>query len=459
MSEHKAFVLAVPDISSQLPETDVFFVDPRGTLRMAWVTGSGAWSPPVQLGKPGLFRPGAAVASSLKFAGVQLYVFVVDRGGSLNVAWRWVDVGDPGLLAGRISISPAHHFPSGTPLAVSPQFGIANQLDVFLVDNKGALNVAWRVGDDPWTAPVPLSPPGLFPRRAAVAASNQFGISDQTDVFAIDRDGALNVAWVTGAGAWNGPVRISPCGIFPPGAPVVASNQFGIPDQTDVFAVDREGALTVAWVVGAGNWNGPVRISPPCVFPPGAHLAVSNQFGISDQTDVFAVATNGALHVSWVVGSGAWNGPAQIGPSCLFAPGVPVAAANQAGIPGQTDVFVVAENDALNVAWVVDSGTWNGPVQIGPPLYPVITARVLVGTGRSIEVTGKRFTPHGAVAIDYNIRENGTANQIGQDFVTSDGKGNFVHLIPVTFPGDIQWDVLKATDLATGAIGNVSDYS
>lgn len=459
MVTRKPFRLAVPDLGSLVPETDVFFVDPHGTLRMARVEGSGPWSPPVQLGPPRAFTPGAALASSLRFGGVQLFIFVVDRKGALNAAWRWVDVGDPGLLAGRLAISPTHVFPAGAPLAVSPQFGLTKQMDVFLIDNQGALNVAWLVDTGNWNAPIHISPPAVFPRRASVAASNQFGIPDQTDVFAIDRSGALNVAWVVAGGAWNGPIRISPCGVFPPGAPVVASNQAGIPDQTDVFAVDCDGALNVAWVVGGGAWNGPVRISPPGVFPPRANIAVSNQFGIPDQTDVFAVAADGSLHVCWVVGSGHWNGPIQIGPSCLFPAGAPLAASNQFGITNQTDVFAINTRCALDVAWVDDADPWNGPVEIAPPVYPAITVNVLKApAGRILEVAGRWFTPNATVRIDYDIKENGPARQIGQAGVTCDSAGRFAHGIPISFLGDLQWTVLTATDLASGATGNASIY-
>jgi len=98
-----------------------------------------------------------------------------------------------------------------------------------------------------------------------LAASNQFGIPDQTDVFVVDNNGVLNVAWVNGGGNWNGPVGISPAGLFSPGAAVAASNQFGIPDQTDVFVVDNNGVLNVAWVNGGGNWNGPIPIVNPVI--------------------------------------------------------------------------------------------------------------------------------------------------------------------------------------------------
>ena len=64
-----------------------------------------------------------------------------------------------------------------------------------------------------------------------------------------------------------------------------------------------------AWVTGAGNWHGPLGITPGGTAPAGAGLGVSNQFGIPNQTDVFVVANGGATQVSWVDGAGGWNGP------------------------------------------------------------------------------------------------------------------------------------------------------
>lgn len=55
---------------------------------------------------------------------------------------------------------------------------------------------------------MPISAPDLFPPGTAVTASNQFGIPDQTDVFAVDYNRTLQVLWVLGAGAWDGPLPI-----------------------------------------------------------------------------------------------------------------------------------------------------------------------------------------------------------------------------------------------------------
>ena len=98
--------------------------------------------------------------------------------------------------------------------------------------------------------------------------------------------------------------RIGPSGLFNPGTHLAASQQFGL-NQTDVFAVDKNGTLQVVWVFNAGAWAGRVRLRPP-IFPPGAPVAASQQFGIS-QTDVFAADRSGTMHVAWVVNAGAWS--------------------------------------------------------------------------------------------------------------------------------------------------------
>jgi len=164
-----------------------------------------------------------------------------------------------------------------TALAVSPQYGVDDQTDVFVVDNDGGLWVAWVSGAGQWNGPVRLGDPNVrLAARAPLAASAQYGVDGQTDVFAVDANGRLSVAWVSGAGQWNGPVAIGdPNVIFPPGAPVAASPQYGVDGQTDVFVVDNDGGLWVAWVSGAGQWNGPVKLAPP----PGITIALLRDDG------------------------------------------------------------------------------------------------------------------------------------------------------------------------------------
>jgi hypothetical protein len=159
---------------------------------------------------------------------------------------------------------------------------------------------------------------------ANLTASPEFPTEEgRTDVFMVDNLGAVIVFSVIDglwhpfsttppSGVWHLPAAISAAGFSPPGAPLAASRQFGTDDdQTDVFVVDNEGALNVFWVVEGRRWNGPERISNPGFAPAGAPLAASRQFGTDDdQTDVFVVDNEGALNVFWVVEGRRWNGPA-----------------------------------------------------------------------------------------------------------------------------------------------------
>jgi hypothetical protein len=112
----------------------------------------------------------------------------------------------------------------------------------------------------------------LLRPNAAVAASHQFGAGHQTDVFVIGQDGdgtnkKLYMFSVNGAGQWReeqeistGPYRPSSQGAF-----VAASEQFGAPNQTDVFILNETGTNGPGWpaqfwVGGSGPWGGPVAL-------------------------------------------------------------------------------------------------------------------------------------------------------------------------------------------------------
>ncbi len=354
------WITATPQYGVQ-NQTDVFAIGGHGQLRVAWVSGGGAWNGPVGIGPAGLFPPGAGVFASPQF-GVndQTDVFAIGANGQLHVAW----VSGGGAWQAPAGIGPAGVFPPGAAVCASPQYGVNNQTDVFAVGANGQLQVAWVSGGGAWHAPAGIGPAGLFPPGAAVCASPQYGVNNQTDVFAVGANGQLQVAWVSGGGAWHAPAGIGPAGLFPPGAAVCASPQYGVNDQTDVFAVGANGQLHVAWVSGGGAWNAPVGIGPAGLFPPGAGVFASPQYGVNNQTDVFAIGANGQLHVAWVSSGGAWNAPAGIGPAGVFPPGAAVCASPQYGVNNQTDAFAVGADGQLHIAWVSGGGAWKGPVNV-----------------------------------------------------------------------------------------------
>jgi hypothetical protein len=292
----------------------------------------------------------------------QTDVFAVTDDGTIKVEW----VQGAGPWHGPMAISPPGLAPPGAHLAVSRQFGTPNQTDVFVVDNTGTIKVVWVDGAGTWQGPLAISPSGLAPSGAGLTASNQFGTPNQTDVFVADKAGTLRVLWAQNGGTWRGPLAISPGGLAPPGAGLAVSNQFGTPNQTDVFVADKTGTLRVLWVAGfdGAPWHGPLAISPGGVAPAGAPLSTSNQFGLPNQTDVFVVDKAGTRRSVWVDGAGTWQGPLAISPAGLDSPGAPLTSSNQFGIPNQTDVWAVDKGGNLKVVWVQNAGVWQGPLAI-----------------------------------------------------------------------------------------------
>jgi hypothetical protein len=72
----------------------------------------------------------------------------------------------------------------------------------------------------------------------------------------------------TAPGGWNkpsnakgpgpySPIGISPKGLFPPGAGISMVNFNGV---LEALTAGKDGSIYVSWVVGTGKWEGPVRI-------------------------------------------------------------------------------------------------------------------------------------------------------------------------------------------------------
>jgi hypothetical protein len=351
-------------------QTVLFAVTRTGQLGVFSTQDKGRWKQTSTLGPVGLAHPGAPIAVSQQFgAKNQTDVFLIAQNGQLNVFW----VEGTGTWNGPLEIGPTHMH--GGALAASRQFGV-DQTDVFLVDKNGQLNVFWVQGAGKWSAqPALISAKDFAPQGAPLAAAQRFGVANQTDVFLVDNDGQLNVFSVQGTGNWGEPVKIGPKGVFPKGAHIAVSRHFGA-DQTDVFVVDRNGQLNVFSVQGAGNWsNQPVVMSAKEFAVPGAPLAASQQFGAKNQTDVFLVDKSGQLNLFWAEGMGDWNGPKPIGPAGIVpsakisSKGVYVAASQHFGAANRTNVFILNESGTNGPGWptefwVEGAGPWSGPAAL-----------------------------------------------------------------------------------------------
>jgi hypothetical protein len=261
------------------------------------------------------------------------------------------------------------NFVPGSAIAVSQQLGADNRTDVFLVDQNGQLSVYWVNKNGPWQGPGTIGPAGIANTGGFLATSHlgQLGLGF-TYVFLVDKNERFIVYEVEDARPWNySAPPVGSQGRVNPGCFLAASQQFGL-QQTDVFLVDKHGQLNVFWegeTRTKPEWRGPGPIGPAGIANPGCFLAVSQQFGADNQTDVFLVDKHGQLNVYWVNKDGQWQGPGPIGPAGIANPGCFLAASQQFGADNQTDVFLVDRYGQLNVYWVNKDGQWQGPGPIG----------------------------------------------------------------------------------------------
>lgn len=302
--------------------------------------------------------PGSAIAMANQVTTHQVDALVVGRNGVVNVAW--VDNGDRWHVP--IPLTRTGFAPAGAPISLAHQASMS-QLDALLVGNDGAVSVMWVAGTGVWQGPVPLTRAGFVPPGGHVALANQISMN-QLDALFVANDGSVQVMWVVGGGAWHAPVPITGPGFAAPGACIALAHQ-GSMNQLDAVVVGNDGAVHVMWVTGAEAWHAPLPITGRSFAPPGANIALANQISMN-QVDAVVVGNDGAVHVLWVVGGGAWQGPAGLTAAGFARPGAAVALANQTNM-NQLDALLVAANGALNVLWVQGAGRWQGPVGLTAP--------------------------------------------------------------------------------------------
>lgn len=344
-------------ISKQVGDilTSTFFMD-DGSLAVAFVRGTGQWRGPIPITGPNLPLAGAPIAMAKQTDDVLTALFT-DNNGSLSVAF----VVGTGQWQGPIPFG-GPQFKPGSSIAMAKQTD--DILTALCVGGQGPnspdgfLNVAFVIGTGQWQGPIQIGDRLEFLAGAPVAIAKQ--TSNQLTALCVDKEGFLNAAFVIGTGQWQGPIKISNR-VFPALTPV----SIAMAKQTDnlltAFAVDGNGMLSVFFVVGTGQWQGPFPISGQNFAPPGASIAMAKQ--TNDVLTALVVGNDGALSVAFVVGTGQWQGPFPLTGPNFAPPGAPIAMAKQ------TDDVLTAllcgSAGTLSVAFVVGTGQWQGPFRIG----------------------------------------------------------------------------------------------
>lgn len=336
---------------------DIFSVSESGEVTSAWWNGNPWRSWFRVFGKT---FPRLSPIAALSRNSNQMDLFVVE-GRKIWNSWftggNWNDWGQ--LPDSPASAAP---FEDACPLAVlsrDPHF-----MDVFAVDASGEVRSIWWNGNpwraQNWFSLGEKQPPPggsiRFTPSAPIATLSRnenhmelFIAGDDNQLWANYFDANANPPW----SGWFQPLPGSE--VLKPRTPIAAIRRN--PNQMDLFAISHvDGKLHNAWWNGSWNNWGAVPNMPPSSnpastsFPPFGHVAANSRD--PNYMDVFAVDNNGDVRVAWWNGSWSWG---TLG-GMKFPRGAPIAVINRNS--NQMDIFVINENRRIWSTWF--TGGWSG---------------------------------------------------------------------------------------------------
>jgi hypothetical protein len=280
-------------------QVEVFGIDAHGTLKDVWKQHDGFWEPSFSLSAPGLAPPGAPLSAIWYPLNEQLEVFTIAANGALTVTYK----AHNGRWAPPSYITPPNFAPPGAQVAAVFQ-PLNNQLEVFAIDATGAVKLTWKTQNGRWQGPVALSPPGSAPTGAPIAAVWQ-PLNEQLEVFWVDNSGALRVVWKEHNRQWAQPVALTTPGFVNPRTKLAAIWQ-PLNEQLEVFAVNRAGAINVMWKAHNARWLGPQVIGGPEIAISGTDI-LALWDPQEERLGVFTIGTRGRIITTSKTHNGAWK--------------------------------------------------------------------------------------------------------------------------------------------------------
>ena len=329
-------------------QLEVFIVDANGALNVVWKDNNGSWKAPIPLTRASFTLPGASVAAIYYPTYQQLEVFVVDKDGALDVVWK----DHNGPWHAPVGLTDRGFAPPGAPLAAVYQ-PLNEQLEVFVVGASGALNVVWKDNNGIWKGPLALTG-AAFATPGAHVAGAYYASYKQLEVFLLDKNEVFNVVWKANNGPWHSPVGLSPLGFARQGAPLTAIYQ-PLNEQLEVLTVDSRGAINVIWKEHNNPWHAPVGLTGVDSVIVGSALT-GIYYPPNEQLEVFFIDKLGAFNVLWKEHNTAWKGPVGV-TEPHFVAGAPVAAVLYPRYD-QLEAFTTDKGGVLNVEWKVRNQAW-----------------------------------------------------------------------------------------------------
>ncbi|QIS09741.1 tetratricopeptide repeat protein [Nocardia arthritidis] len=258
-------------------QLDVFVVGNDGAVYVLWEAQNGGWTQPIALTPVGFAPAGAGLATGRQ-ANDQLDVFVVGNDGILYVLWE----ANNGGWSQPLPLTDREFAPHGAYLATGSQSTLNehnSQLDVFVIGNDGALSVLWEVNNGGWNGPSAITQPHYLPPGGGFGVFLQKLQGDppshQLDVAFVAPDGSLSVIWEVDNGGWSAPAPISTPGLALPGAPV-SGTLFDTTLFAAVLVPTVDQTLVQYEVFGVGDgWSGPHQLTAAGYMSERANSSIS----------------------------------------------------------------------------------------------------------------------------------------------------------------------------------------
>ena len=149
--------------------------------------------------------------------------------------------------------------------------------------------------------------------------------------------------------------------IFRPGGAFALSHSLDA-EQTDLYVTSVEGQLVMFSAKAGRRWTRVGAYGPIDMTTLHCPIAVAQRFGTDNQTGIFLVDQNEQLQVL-VASPGGVTGPRSIGPEHFVPRGSPLVAVRRPN-GNETDVLLFNNHEQLSLFSGSATGAWKGPVVI-----------------------------------------------------------------------------------------------
>ncbi|OJX15552.1 MAG: hypothetical protein BGO82_12955 [Devosia sp. 67-54] len=286
--------------SVQNDQLEIFWADGAGAISLIW-TDHDHWHAPVKISPAGYVAPGAQLSGVWQTGEHEMELFGIDARGALKMLWKK----DNGKWQTSADMSVPNYAVPGGP--VSAVFQPAGRCpEVFTIGLDGAINVVWKCADNPWAASPPLTAPGVADPHAQLTSTYYDKATNLIEVFWIDQKGAMHALWSYPGGKWVHDTISAP-GIAPPGSSVSAVYQ-PLHDHLEVFGITPKGGVFVEWRSVQSRWTGPQTIVKDGTLPLDATLRGVFQ-PENNQLEVFYLDAVGQLWDVFKANDSGWSVP------------------------------------------------------------------------------------------------------------------------------------------------------